>query len=223
MSELRQAFTIMAKDILFEIRTREVLSSVLIFALLVIVIFNFAFAGNEQAARTVAPGILWVTFAFSGVLNLNRSFVMEKEEDCMEGLMVAPISRESIYLGKFLANLLFMFLIELIVIPVFAVLFSLSIISFEFIVITLIATIGFIAVGTVFSAMAVTTRARELVLPILFFPVISPVIIGAVNASAAVLEGQSFGAISGWMGIIGAFDVIFLVASYLVFGFIIEQ
>lgn len=223
MKEIGKAFAIAAKDVLTEIRTREVLSSVVVFAVLVIVIFNFAFSSSQQAAGLVAPGILWVTFAFAGVLSLNRSFVMEREEDCIEGLMVAPISREAIYLGKFFGNLLFIFLIQTIVIPVFSLLFNVGFFSLELIIVTALASLGFAAVGTLFAAMAVNTRARELVLPVLFFPVITPVIIAAVNASALVLGGSSFSAIAQWLGIIGAFDVIFLVASYLIFSFIIEE
>ncbi|MDD5605257.1 MAG: heme exporter protein CcmB [Dehalococcoidales bacterium] len=223
MKELRDALIIASKDVLTEIRTREVLSSVVVFAILVIIIFNFAFGSSEQAAEIVAPGILWATFAFAGVLSLNRSFIMEKEEDCIEGLMVAPLSREAIYLGKFFGNTFFIILIQLIVIPIFSLLFNISFFKLELLVVTLLATLGFAAVGTLFAAMAVNTRARELVLPILFFPVITPVIIAAVNSSAQVLEGQTFSSISQWLGIIGAFDVIFLVASYLVFSFIIEE
>lgn len=223
MKELRDAFTIASKDVLTEIRTREVLSSVVIFAVLVIIIFNFAFGSSEQAAGLVAPGILWVTFAFTGVLSLNRSFIMEKEEDCIEGLMVAPLSREAVYLGKFFGNVFFIILIQLIVIPAFSLLFNISFFNLELVLITVLATLGFASVGTLFAAMAVNTRARELVLPLLFFPVITPVLIAAVNASAQVLDGQSLGAISQWLGVIGAFDVIFIVASYLIFSFVIEE
>jgi heme exporter protein B len=223
MKELRDAFTIASKDILTEIRTREVLSSVVVFAILVTVIFNFAFGGDEQAARSIAPGILWVTFAFAGILSLNRSFIMEKEEDCLQGIMTAPISREAIYLGKFFGNLFFILLVQLIVIPVFSLLFNMALFEPGILVITLLAALGFAAVGTLFSAIAVNTRARALVLPILFFTLISPVIIAAVNACSILLEGQPFSSAASWLTIIGAFDVIFVVACYLVFCFIIEE
>jgi len=223
MREISKAFIIAAKDLLTEIRTREVISSVVVFAVLVIVIFNFAFGSNPQAASLVAPGIIWVTFAFAGILSLNRSFVLEKEEDCIEGLMAAPISRESIYLGKFLGNLFFILLIQAIVIPVFSLLFNVGFFNIELVLVTILASVGFASVGTLFAAMAVSTRARELVLPVLFFPVITPVIIAAVNASAVILEGGVLSAITQWLGIISAFDVIFLVASYLIFCFIIEE
>jgi heme exporter protein B len=184
---------------------------------------NFAFGGSQEAMISLAPGILWVTFAFAGVLSLNRSFVLEKEEGCLEGLMVCPVRREVIYMGKMLGNLFFMLFIEAIVLPVFALLFNVAVISFPLVTVALLATLGFVAVGTLFSALAVNTRAREMVLPILFFPIVAPVIICAVNASGLTLAGEPWGSLSSWLEIIAAFDVIFLVASYLVFPFVIEE
>ena len=223
MRLLSKALVIAWKDILSETRTREIISSVLVFAVLVIVIFHFAFSGSSQEMLELAPGMLWVNFAFAGVLSLNRAFIKEKEENCLEGLMVCPVSREAIYVGKMLGSLLFMLLVEAIVLPVFALLFNVNVISLPLIAITLLATIGFAAVGTLFSALAVNTRAREMVLPILFFPIVAPVIIGAVNASASILAGDPWSSMSAWFGIIAAFDVIFLVVSFLVFPFVIEE
>ncbi|MDP6043119.1 MAG: heme exporter protein CcmB, partial [Dehalococcoidales bacterium] len=185
-----QVISITWKDTFSEIRTREVISSVLVFTLLVIVIFNFAFGANQETLRLVAPGILWVTFTFTGVLSLNRAFIPEKEQGCLEGLMACPISREAIYVGKMLASLLFMLIIEAIALPVFAFLFNLPILTLPMVTITILATIGFVAVGTLFSALAINTRAREMVLPILFLPVMVPVIISAVNASKMALSGK---------------------------------
>ncbi len=211
------------KDARSEMRTREIVSSVLVFSLLVIVTFNFAFGANQETMRLVAPGILWVTFAFAGVLSLNRSFIPEKEQDCLEGLMASPISREAIYVGKMLGSLLFMLIIEAITLPSFAFLFNLPVLSLQLIVITVLATIGFVAVGTLFSALAVNTKAREMVLPILFLPIIVPIIISAVKASGLALSGESWAGLSSWLQIIVAFDVIFLVVSYLIFAFVIEE
>lgn len=211
------------KDALSEMRTKEIVSAVLVFTLLVIVIFNFAFGTSPQTIGLVAPGMLWVTFAFAGVLSLNRSFVMEKEQGCLEGLMACPVSREIIYVGKALASLLFMLIIEAIALPIFAFLFNLPVLSPQLISITVLATVGFVAVGTTFSAVAVNTKAREMILPILFLPIVVPVIISAVEASSLALSGKGWGAFSAWLQIIGAFDVIFLVVSFLIFGFIIEE
>ena len=211
------------KDTLSEMRTKEIISSVLVFTLLVIVIFNFAFGANPETISLVAPGILWVTFTFAGVLSLNRSFIPEKEQGCLEGLMACPISREVIYVGKMLGILLFMLIIEAIALPIFAFLFNLAVLSLQMVTIVVLATIGFAAVGTLFSALAVNTKAREMVLPILFLPIVIPVIISAVKASGLALSGNSWGDLSSWLGIMGAFDVIFIVVSFLTFAFVIEE
>ena len=218
-----QVISITWKDTFSEIRTREVISSVLVFTLLVIVIFNFAFGANQGTLRLVAPGILWVTFTFTGVLSLNRAFIPEKEQGCLEGLMACPISREAIYVGKMLASLLFMLIIEAIALPVFAFLFNLPVLTLPMVTITILATIGFVAVGTLFSALAINTRAREMVLPILFLPVMVPVIISAVNASKMALSGKPWNELASWIQIIGVFDVIFLVVSCLIFTYAIEE
>ncbi len=218
-----KVMTITWKDTLSEMRTKEIISSVLVFALLVIVIFNFAFGASPETITLVAPGILWVTFTFAGVLSLNRSFIPEKEQGCLEGLMVCPVSREAIYVGKMLGILLFMLIIEAIALPIFAFLFNMTVFSLQLVTIVVLATIGFAAVGTLFSALAVNTKAREMVLPILFLPTVIPVIISAVKASGLALSGHSWGDLSSWLGIMGAFDVIFLVVSFLIFAFVIEE
>jgi len=223
MSFWRKVIAITWKDALSEMRTREIVFSVLVFTLLVIVIFNFAFNASQETMRLVAPGILWVTFTFAGVLSLNRSFILEKEEGCLEGLMVCPISREVIYVGKMLGSLLFLLIIEAIALPIFAFLFNLDVLSPQLIVITVLTTIGFVAVGTLFSALAVNTKAREMVLPILFFPIVVPLIISAVKASGLALSGEPWSGLFPWLQIIGAFDAIFLVVSFLVFAFVIEE
>jgi heme exporter protein B len=219
----RKAIVIAWKDILSEMHTREIVSSVLVFAILVMVIFNFAFGGRQQAINLVAPGILWVTFAFAGVLSLNRSFILEKEENCLEGLMACPVSREVIYVGKMLGSLLFLLLVEAIVLPIFALLFNVAVFSLQLVAVTFLTTLGFVAVGTLFSALAVNTKAREMVLPILFLPIVVPIIIAAVSASGLALSGEPWSSLSSWLAIIVAFDVIFLVASFLVFTFVIEE
>ncbi|MCH8863761.1 MAG: heme exporter protein CcmB [Chloroflexi bacterium] len=215
--------TVTWKDTIAEMRTREIISSVLVFTLLVIVIFNFAFGTNQTTLNLVAPGILWVTFTFAGVLSLNRAFVPEKEQGCLEGLMACPVSREVIYVGKMLASLLFMLIIEAIALPIFAFLFNLPVLSLQIIVITVLTTIGFVTVGTLFSALAVNTKAREMILPILFLPVVIPIIISAVLATGTALAGGSWSELASSLQIIAVFDVIFLVVSFLVFPYVIEE
>ena len=223
MNFWRKVIVITWKDALSEMRTREIVFSVLVFTFLVIVIFNFAFSASQETIALVAPGIIWVTFAFAGVLSLNRSFIMEKEEGCLEGLMICPISREVIYVGKMLGSLLFMLIIEAIALPIFAFLFNLPVLSLQIVAITVLTTVGFVAVGTLFSALAVNTKAREMVLPILFLPIIVPIIISAVKASGLALSGESWSGLASWLQILVAFDVVFLVASFFTFAFIIEE
>lgn len=222
MAFWRKALAITWKDIISEFRAREIITSVLVFTILVIVIFNFAFGGRVEMVA-VAPGMLWVTFTFAGVLSLNRTFILEKESGCFEGLLVSPASREVIFTGKMLASLVFLLVIEVIALPIFALFFNLAVLTPKIIVTTLLATVGFVACGTLFSALATNTRARELVLPILFLPVVVPVIISAVNASAIALDGGSWDEMAGSLATLGAFDVVFLTVAYLVFEYVIEE
>ncbi len=223
MNDWAKILTITRKDIISEFRTREIIVSVFMFTLLVIIIFNFAFGTTQEIINAAAPGMLWITFAFAGVLALNRSFIVEKEEGCIEGLMVCPVARELIYAGKMLGSLVFMIVVEIIALPIFALLFNLNVITPPIIAITLLTTIGFVSCGTLFSALAVKTKARELVLPILFLPIMVPVIIGAVKATGLALTSSGWSQMAGWIGIIAAFDAVFIVVSIWIFNFIIEE
>jgi len=218
-----KTFAIVWKDILLELRTKDIVISVLVFALLVIVTFSFAFEPGSEGLETVAPGVLWVAFSFAGMLGLNRSFALEKDRGCLEGLMLCPVDRDVICLGKMLGSLIFMLIVEAIVLPMFCLLFNLPLFLPRLALIAVLATVGFVAVGTIFSALAVHTRAREIMLPILFLPIVSPVIIAAVKASGLVMSGEAWSSLSSWLGMILAFDAIFLVVSSLLFRFIIEE
>ncbi len=220
---LGKVFILTWKDILSELRTKDIVTSILVFALLVIVIFSFAFEPGAGNVGLVAPGVLWAAFAFAGVLGLNRSFAVEKEKGRLEGLMLCPVDRSVIYLGKMLSSLAFMLAVEAIVLPIFSVLFNLPIFMPKLMLIIVLATIGFATVGTCFAALAVNTKAKEIMLPILFFPVVVPVIIAAVEATGLVLDGGSWSSLASWLQIMAAFDVIFLVVSLLVFEFILEE
>jgi len=219
----RKVLAIVRKDTISELRTKEVVSSVLAFTILIIIIFNFAFSAGHELVKSMAPGILWATFAFAGVLSLNRAFVPEKEQGCLEGLMACPISRDVIYVGKMVTSLLFMLIIEVITLPIFTLLFNVNVISLQLIVIIILATVGFVAVGTLFSAIAINTRARELVLPILFLPVVVPVVISAVKASGLAIADEAWSQLYPWLLILLSFDVIFITLSYLVFSHVIEE
>lgn len=225
MNDLRKLVALIWKDLLAEFRTRELLSSMLLFALLVVVVFNFAFAPGSRSTMEAAPGILWVAFTFAGVLGLHRAFAHEVENGCLHGLMLAPVDRGLIFLGKMTGNVIFILLVEIITLPLFAVLFNISVISGldRLAVIFLLATIGFAAVGTLFSAIAINTRTREIMLPILLFPVEVPVILAAVNATAAVISGKDWAGIAGWLKILLAFDLLFVMVCYVTFEYVLEE
>ena len=221
---MSKIWAIVWKDIVSELRTKDIVISVLVFAFLVLVIFNFAFEPTAGLAAAVAPGILWVTFSFAGVLSMNRSVGSEKDRGSLDGLMLTPVDRDVIYFGKAAASLIFMLLVELMVLPIFFVLFNLPFQGLPMLaVVSAVGAIGFVTVGTLFSTVAVNTRAREIMLPILFFPVVSPVIISAVEASSVVLKGEALTGLAPWLPIMVSFDVIFLVVSALTFEFVLEE
>ena len=193
-----------------------------IFALLIILIFNFTFELRVDNIRQVVPGALWITFTFAGVLGLNRSFAVERDQGSLEGLLLAPVDRTAIYLGKTLANILFMLVIEVIMIPLATVLFNQNLFQPQLLVIVLLGTIGFAGVGTLLSAVAVNTRARDIMLPILLFPVSIPIIIAAVKLTSAVLDTGNISEAGIWWPLLVSFDAIFLVVCSLVFEYAVE-
>jgi heme exporter protein B len=211
------------KDILTELRTKEVITSVLVFALLVLVIFNFAFGTQADTMELVAPGILWVALTFGGVLGLNRIFAVEKENSRLEGLMLCPVDRAVIYWGKLAGSFTFMLAIAIVITPIFLALFNLPLFLPRLLLIIVLATLGFAAVGTLFSALAINTRARDIMLPILFLPVVVPVIVAAVKATIPVLAGDPWADMLTWLQIMIAFDIIYLVIASLVFEFVVEE
>ena len=224
MSYLRKVLAIVAKDVAAELRTREMLSSMFVFGLLVILIFNFTFELRAEDQATLAPGVLWVAICFAGMLGLSRSFIIEKDRGSIEGLLLAPIERSAIFLGKMLGNVLFMGLFELLILPIFVLLFNLAAGDLPLLLgVVVLGTLGFGGVGTLFSAMAVHTRAREVLLPILLFPVVVPVILAAVKLTAAIFDRLPLAEVQNWLSLLIAFDVIFLVLSFLLFDYVIEE
>jgi len=220
---LRKISAIFWKDVLAELRTKETIFSVLVFAILVIVIFDFAFDASSETLKNLAPGVLWVAFTFAGILSLNRSFAREKERGCLEGLIMCPVDRTVIYTGKMMSCLVFMLIVEIIVIPVFSVLFDLPLFLPRLWLIVFLATLGFAGVGTVFSALAVHTKSRDIMLPVLFFPIVVPLIITATEATKNVFLGTAWSDLTVQLAIIGAFDIIFLIVPALMFEFILEE
>ena len=220
---LKPVAAILWKDLLLELRTRDMVASLFIFALLVVVIFNFALDPAPELVAVTAPGIVWVAFVFSGMLGLNRGFGLEKDQGTLDGLLLCPVGREAIYVGKMLASFLFMVLMELLIYPVFAALFNLPFFLPSFIVIALASTLGFAAVGAVFSATAVNTRSREVMLPLLLLPVTVPVFLGAVKVTGNALAGEGWGASVGWFQLVAVFDILFLVVAAFIFEYVLEE
>lgn len=210
-----------------EFRTKQMLNSMVIFSLLVIVIFNYSFSNilfNVEVAD-IAPGILWIAFTFAGMLGLSRSFASEMEEGCLDGLKLCPVDPSTIYLGKVVSNLVIMFMIEAIIVPLFIVLFNFSDVKglAGLIVIILLGTIGFILVGTLFSALTVNMRTREILLPVILFPIIIPLIMSSVMATQKVLStGDLFSAIDE-IKLLVVYDLVFFIAAQLVFEYVIED
>ena len=215
--------TMVWKDVLTELRSKDVITAILSFAILSLVILNFALSTTPQLTRVIAPGILWVSFTFAGVLGLTRAFALEKDRGSLEGLMLAPAGRDALYVGKMLGSLAFMLAAEAILLPVFAVLFNVSPFQPMLLLVILLATLGFVAVGSLFSAIAVNTRSREIMLPVLFLPIVTPIVIGAVVASGYALDGRPWGDIAKWVQLIAIFDVLALVFCSFAFEHVIEE
>jgi len=221
---LRKVAAIVGKDIATEIRTKEMISAMFVFSLLIIFIFNFAFDLRAENMQTLAPGVLWVAIAFAGMLGLSRSFILERDRGVLDGLLLAPVDRSAIYFGKMIGNVLFISIVEIFILPVFVVLFNQSLTSLPLLIgVVILGTIGLAGVGTLFSAMAVHTRAREVMLPIMLFPVIVPLMLAAVRLTVAILDGTPFADVSHWLALLVAFDVIFVTASYILFDFVVEE
>lgn len=224
MNYLRKILTIVWKDIVAELRTKEMFSAMFVFAVLVIVIFNFAFElRGADRVRESAPGILWVAFTFAGVLGLNRAFVLEKDRGCLEGLLLAPVDHTAVYFGKMISTLLFMLVVEAIILPVFTAFFGINLLSLRLVLIVVLGTLGFAGVGTLLSAMTAQTRAREVLLPILLLPVAAPLLIFAVKATAGVLDGLPLSDIARWLQMLVAFDVIFPAVAFMTFDYVVKE
>ena len=220
---MRAALAIYRKDVTVEARTKETFLGVLVFALVVAFIFKFAFDPAPQVVALIGPCIAWVAYVFAGIVGMGRTFVLERERGTLEALLLAPVPREAIYLGKLAGAFTLMIVVEAAMLPVFVVLHDLSFLSLPFAATAVLATLGLAAVGTLFSAIAVHTRARELLLPLLFLPVTLPVIIAAVSSTSLLLEGGGWRDVGEWLRLMLAFDFAFLVLSSWAFEFVLEE
>ncbi len=219
----RAVWTIFSKDVRTELRTKEIFSAMAVFSLLVVMVFAFALPGKLKEGGDVAPGLLWVAFTFAGVLGLNRSFINEKDRGSLEGLLLAPVDRSAIFVGKALGNFAFITIVELLIAPLFSLLFNFSVLNLALLPVLVLGTIGFAEIGTLFAAMAVNTRAREVLLPVLFFPIMLPVIIAAVQSTAAILANRPFEEYGSALGLMFFFDCIFCAVPLLLFELVLEE
>ncbi len=222
---LKKVWPIVWKDIISEIRTKEVLLSMCFFAFLVLIIFNFAFFTGSGEDRGLLSGMLWVAFLFAGLLGLNQTFGTEKDRGSLSGLLLCPVNRAVIYVGKVISSLCFMGIMEVLILILFAIFFRVHLLPVlpSLGLVILLGTLGFVFAGAMFSAMSVNAKAREMVLSVILFPIIVPLIIAAVKATALVFDGKTLADISGWLRILIAFDLIFFLLSYAMFGFIVEE
>jgi heme exporter protein B len=224
MTTARAAAILLAKELRLEFRTRELLNSTVLFALVVVALFSIAFEPTAAESRRYGPGLLWIAFLFAGSLMLQPSFARERANDTLDALRMAPISPFAILLGKMLANFVFLSLAEAVIVPVFAVLYNVSLagVAGRLAVVLMLGTVGLVVTGTVFSAISAHARMRELLLPLLLFPILSPLLIAAVEATVSLLAEQPV-LDRTWLAFLAGFDIVFLTASWLLCDFLIEE
>jgi heme exporter protein B len=219
----RKVWAIIAKDVRAELHTREMVSAMLVFSILAMLIFSFALDLRGAMARAAAPGVLWATVAFAGTLGLSRSLAREQQTGCIDGLLLAPMDRSAIFFGKALGNLIFMAIVEIILLPLFSALFNVGLLRTGVVLVTALGTVGYAAVGTLLAAIAVNTRAREVMLPILLLPLVIPALISAVQATGSLVEGSTMAGVGGWVRLLVVYDLIIVAVSMLTFEYVVEE
>jgi heme exporter protein B len=214
---------ILWKDLVVEWRSHELVSGMLVFAILAILIFNFALDLEIHTSAGLSSGILWVTLVFSGTVGLNRSMAAEKDRGCLEGLLLAPVDRSAIFFGKVLGNWLFMLLVAVILLPIYSVLYSVNLFNAGLLIVVVLGTAGYALTGTLLAAMSIQTRAREMLLPILLFPVAFPLMLAAVKAGSGFLQGFTLIENQSWIALLVDYDVIFTALGLMFFDVIMEE
>ncbi|MBI3634871.1 MAG: heme exporter protein CcmB [Candidatus Rokubacteria bacterium] len=224
MTYARRAWIVLWKDLAVERRSKETLNALLFFSLLLLFVFQFTLGADRERLAAALPGLLWLGFVLSGLLGLGRTFLTERENDCWEGLLLAPGDKSAIYVGKLVGNVLLMSTVEVLLFVLFAVFFNVDVGAHlgALALVALLGTVGFAAIGTLFAAMTAQVRARELLFPVLLLPVGVPVLLGAVKATEAVLAGEPLGAVAHWLKLLLAADVIYVVVGLLTFDSILE-
>ena len=224
MTYARRAFIVLWKDVVTERRSKATLNALLFFSLLLLFVFQFTLGSDRERLIAALPGLLWLGFVLSGLLALGRTFLVERENDCWDGLLLAPGDKSAIYLGKVAANLVLMLAVEAILLALFAFFFNVDVgraLPALSLVLPL-GTLGFAAVGTLFAAMTAHVRAREVLFPVLLLPVVVPVLLGAVKATEAALAGEPLSAVAPWLQLLVATDVVYVVAGLLTFDALLE-
>jgi heme exporter protein B len=217
-----QVWALLRKDILTELRTRESITAMIVFAVMAIVMFNFALRLRVDTFRPLTPGVLWVTLVFAGTLGLSRSMSSEQINQCMDGLLLAPCDRSAIFLGKAITNVIFTLAVAALLVPLMAILFDESLLQPGVLLVVALGVIGYSGAGTLIATMAASTRAREVFLPILLFPLALPLLVAAVIATSGYLDHLPFDEFGAWIGVEAAFIVIFWTAGTLLFEFLVE-
>lgn len=223
---LAAAWIIARKDLAVELRTRSAFLSAAVFTVLAAAIFFYTWDPTAVSGLDLAPGVIWVIFTFSGVLGLNRSFAAELADRAIDGLLGAPVSREGIFLGKAFANLVFVLGVQAVAVPAVILFYNVGIGPRGVLLlaaVTVLAAIGLVVVGTLFSAMAVNTRLSELLLPVITLPFLVPVVTAAAQATVTIMNGRSIDTAMAWVKILAAYDIVFAVACTLAYPFTIER
>jgi heme exporter protein B len=218
MGLARQVFVITAKDLRAELRTKEAVNAALAFAVMILVLFSFAFDPEESTTRMISGGLLWIVFAFAGTLVLNRSFARELPNDCLDALVAAPISGAVLFLGKALANYLLVMAVELVALPVFGILYNVRwyLQFWQVMLVLTLGTWGITVIGTIFSALTVNIRLREVMLPMITYPMLVPALMGAMQLTVDLVNGKPIGGESSvWLKLLIGFDVIYTAVSLL--------
>jgi heme exporter protein B len=211
------------KDLVAELRSREMISAMVVFALLTVITFNFALELRMDRAGLIAPGLIWVTILFAGSLGLNRSLAVEKDRGSLDGLLLAPVDRSALYFGKVIGNLLFMLVVEAVVLPASAILLALPWPRADLLLVLLLGTLGLASVGTLLSALAVHTRAREVMLPILLLPAAVPIMLAAVRATGLIFSLAPFDEVRPWLDLLLVYDVVMLAVATMTFDYVVEE
>lgn len=220
---LKAVAAVVWKDLRAELRSRELFSAMLVFSALMIIIFNFALELDVKVRQSVTAGVLWSTFAFAGTLGLNRSMAIEKDRGCLDGLLLAPVDRSAIYFGKVISNLAFMLIVEIIIVPAYSILYNINLFIPGLLMVILLGSIGYAAVGTLLATMSTQTRTRDILLPILLLPIAFPLLLAAIKASGGFLTGADWEEILLPLNLLIAYDVIFIAVAFMVFDNVVEE